>query len=139
MSAGDTTYTKSEERVPEETFSDSSIASMRLKELERDGVESFSFQAYNCMLSAVQIVRNTENIHLLPTPIQIDIELKLYGVFKSIQNAIKDLSSDFKNIAKQQIDTFLEVQEAKQLEEKEQREKELKKKTQELLKGKSKE
>jgi hypothetical protein len=113
------------------------VAFRRLSELEKLGVETFNFQTQACMESVIVLLRGIPNWENLPSPIQQSIEQKLYGVFKTIQNVTNDLALSFKDIARQEISTFLEVQEAKEQEEKIKLQEQRDRKIKELTEGNS--
>ena len=108
-----------QENDKENDFSAKITANQRLIELEKLGVETWNYQNYSCMLSVITLLNHgVPNWDKLPEPIKHDIEQKLYATSKTITQITNNLAADFKNIARQQIDTFLEIQETKEREAK---------------------
>jgi Bacterial Ig domain len=124
MQAGDTSDAKKEEVVDESLLSAQVVAFRRLTELEKLGVETFNFQTQACMESVIILLRGVPNFETLPSAIRQDLEVKLFGLFKTISNTADNIARDFKSIVRQQVDSFIEIADAKEQEDKIKREEE---------------
>jgi hypothetical protein len=68
--------------VDESNSTDKVVAYNRIMELEKLGVEKFSFETYAAMCSVIKLLRAVPNWENLPSPIRQSIEQKCYGIFK---------------------------------------------------------
>jgi hypothetical protein len=103
------------------------IANRLLQQLEKQGLETWSYMTYENMLGCVNLVESVSNVDNIIPKVKEEIILHLFGVHKAIQNSIKDLGNRFKEITRQTIEVHLEELEAREQQKKEEQEKRIRK------------
>src|ERR671930_1941804 len=95
-----TTASNNEKEVPESALNDLSIVELRFRDIE--GEEPFNFQNYENMLSAIKLVRSVG--YNLPDIISADLQIRVFKLFKNIQDQIKEFQDGFKPTLPTQIE-----------------------------------
>lgn len=83
----------SDSAIDENAQSDYSTVAMRLRDVE-ECKDCYGTREIELMLSAVRLVR--ANAWRVPMPIQADLEIRLYRMFKSIADQVADFQDTFR-------------------------------------------
>jgi hypothetical protein len=103
------------EMMNEQNYSDYSIAELRFHDIK----EPFSMDNLQNMVSAIRLVNAAG--YNLPGPIKADLQIRVFHLFKTIQDQIKDFQDNFTDILQQKIDKSLQMLEAEEKEKEKQK------------------